>query len=163
MHCGLRDGKLCRQCGTHLVGNIQAHVVALQGIHPVVAQIGLVEGVPGESAPVIRQPCSGHRPGAAEHTPASPPNYIFGIPNLNTHDKEARVRAGAEQKYGPGITAYRDFREMLPREDIDALLIATGDRWHTMAAISAARAGKDVYCEKPCSMTIAESQALARA
>ena len=56
---------------------------------------------------------------------------------------------------------YRDFREMLPREDIDAVLIATGDRWHTMASIYTAKAGKDIYCEKPCSMTIAESQALA--
>ena len=67
----------------------------------------------------------------------------------------------AEAKYGPGVAMYRDFREMLPREDIDAVLIATGDRWHTMASIQAAKAGKDIYCEKPCSMTIAESQALA--
>jgi len=59
------------------------------------------------------------------------------------------------------VKTYRDFREMLPRQDIDAVLIATGDRWHTMASIYAAKAGKDIYCEKPCSMTIAESQALA--
>ena len=59
------------------------------------------------------------------------------------------------------MATYRDFREMLPRQDIDAVLIATGDRWHTMASIYAAKAGKDIYCEKPCSMTIAESQALA--
>ncbi|MGQ9576664.1 MAG: Gfo/Idh/MocA family protein [Thermoguttaceae bacterium] len=71
------------------------------------------------------------------------------------------VKARAEKKYGPGVAAYRDFRQMLPREDIDAVLIATGDRWHTLASIYAAKAGKDVYCEKPCSMTIAESQALA--
>ena len=60
-----------------------------------------------------------------------------------------------------GVATYRDFREMLPRPDIDAVLIATGDRWHTLASIYAAKAGKDIYCEKPCSMTIAESQALA--
>lgn len=51
--------------------------------------------------------------------------------------------------------------ELLGRDDIDAVLIATGDRWHTMASILAARAGKDIYCEKPCSMTIEESLALA--
>jgi predicted dehydrogenase len=56
---------------------------------------------------------------------------------------------------------YRDFREMLARPDIDMVLIATGDRWHTMASIYSAKAGKDIYCEKPCSMTIAESRALA--
>lgn len=71
------------------------------------------------------------------------------------------VKTRTEEKYGSGVAAYRDFREMLPRQDIDAVLIATGDRWHTMASIYAAKAGKDIYCEKPCSMTIAESQALA--
>lgn len=71
------------------------------------------------------------------------------------------VKAKAEAKYGPGVAEYRDFREMLPRQDIDAVLIATGDRWHTFASIYTAKAGKDIYCEKPCSMTIAESQALA--
>jgi len=51
--------------------------------------------------------------------------------------------------------------ELLSRDDIDAVLIATGDRWHTMASILAAKAGKDIYCEKPCSMTIGQSRALA--
>lgn len=56
---------------------------------------------------------------------------------------------------------YRDFREMLARPDIDAVLIATGDRWHTPASVFTARAGKDIYCEKPCAMTIAECGLLA--
>ncbi len=55
---------------------------------------------------------------------------------------------------------YRDMYELLARKDIDAVLIATGDRWHTMASITAAKHGKDIYCEKPCSMTISESRAL---
>ena len=78
-------------------------------------------------------------------------------------DCRESVKAKTEKKYGAGVAAYRDFREMLPRGDIDAVLIATGDRWHTMASIYAAKAGKDIYCEKPCSMTIVESQALADA
>lgn len=49
---------------------------------------------------------------------------------------------------------YRDFRELLGRKDIDAVLIATGDRWHAPASIMAAEAGKDVYSEKPCGLTI---------
>lgn len=47
-----------------------------------------------------------------------------------------------------------DFRELLDRKDVDAVLIATGDRWHAHASILAAKAGKDVYSEKPCAMTI---------
>jgi predicted dehydrogenase len=49
---------------------------------------------------------------------------------------------------------YRDFRDVLDRKDIDTVLIATGDRWHAHASIYAAQAGKDVYSEKPCALTI---------
>ena len=56
---------------------------------------------------------------------------------------------------------YRDMRDLLGREDIDAVLIATGPNWHATAAITAAKAGKDVYCEKPCTKNIAQSLKLA--
>jgi len=55
----------------------------------------------------------------------------------------------------------RDMYEVLARPDIDAVLIATGDRWHALLSMLAAKAGKDIYCEKPCSMTVRESQELA--
>jgi predicted dehydrogenase len=58
-------------------------------------------------------------------------------------------------------TAYSDFRELLARDDIDAVLIATGDRWHALLSILAAKAGKDIYCEKPMSLTFAESRSVA--
>ncbi len=74
------------------------------------------------------------------------------------------VKKMADTKNGnTDCATYRDMHELLARKDLDAVLIATGDRWHTPASIMAANAGKDIYCEKPCSMTIAESRALANA
>ena len=70
------------------------------------------------------------------------------------------VKRIVDTRYGnKDCKMYSDMREFLAeRTDIDALLIATGDRWHSLAAIMAMRAGKDVYSEKPSSMTIAEGQ-----
>lgn len=71
-----------------------------------------------------------------------------------------RVKSMVDAKYGnQDCQVSRDMREFLAtRDDIDALLIATGDRWHALAAAWAMRAGKDVYCEKPSSMTISEGR-----
>ena len=60
----------------------------------------------------------------------------------------------------PDCRAYADFRELLGQTDIDAVSIATGNRWHGLGAIYAARAGKDIYCEKPVTLTIGEGRAL---
>ena len=78
--------------------------------------------------------------------------------------RRTAVKKLVDSTYGNSdCVIYPDMYDVLGRDDIDALLIATGDRWHTMASILAAKAGKDVYCEKPCSLTIAESRSLADA
>ena len=74
------------------------------------------------------------------------------------------VRVMANRQYeNQDCVKTREMAEVLARKDIDAVLIATGDRWHAVASILAAKAGKDIYCEKPCSMTVRESQELADA
>ena len=72
------------------------------------------------------------------------------------------IKKLADSRYGNQDCAmYRDMREFLAaRSDLDAVLIATGDRWHALASIWAMRAGKDVYTEKPSCITIAEGQAV---
>ncbi|AMV36748.1 Gfo/Idh/MocA family protein [Planctomyces sp. SH-PL62] len=74
------------------------------------------------------------------------------------------AKARVDEHYGDQACAsLHDFREVLDRKDVDAVLIATGDRWHAHASILAARAGKDVYSEKPCGLTIELCQKLADA
>jgi len=76
--------------------------------------------------------------------------------------RRKQVKAMADAKYGNQDCAMcRDMFELLARKDIDTVLIATGDHWHALASILAAKAGKDVYSEKPCGITIGDCQALA--
>jgi len=72
-----------------------------------------------------------------------------------------KLKAEVDKFYGNAdCKAYRDFREMFARQDIDALYIASGDRWHAQLAILAMQSGKDVYCEKPISLSIREGEAV---
>jgi len=62
-----------------------------------------------------------------------------------------------------GVTGYTDYRELLANKDVDAVVISTPDHWHAIIAIAAVQAGKDVYLQKPASLTIAEGRALSDA
>jgi len=83
-------------------------------------------------------------------------------------EKRDRARVRVEEHYADehrsgtfrGCEAYNEFEDLLARDDIDAVLIATPDHWHAIIAIAAARAGKDIYCEKPLSLTVREARAM---
>jgi predicted dehydrogenase len=62
-----------------------------------------------------------------------------------------------------GVTAYANYRELLANKDVDAVVISTPDHWHTLIAVDAVDAGKDVYLQKPASLTIAEGRVLSNA
>ena len=76
-------------------------------------------------------------------------------------DRLKAAKEMVDHHYGnQDCQACPDFRDLLARKDVDAVSIATGNRWHALASIYAARAGKDIYCEKPVSLTIGEGRAL---
>ncbi|MCY3020808.1 MAG: Gfo/Idh/MocA family oxidoreductase [Planctomycetota bacterium] len=94
--------------------------------------------------------CQGHLSWAA----ASPDIHVVAVCDLDSNRLEA-----ARKKFADCVGC-GDYRELLARNDIDAVLIATPDHWHVPVAVHAARAGKDIYVEKPLSLTIAEGRIL---
>jgi predicted dehydrogenase len=95
-----------------------------------------------------------------------PDAQVVAVCDVDTTRREA-AKAKVEAHYGAdlpgeymGCTAYNDFRELLARGDLDAVANCTPDHWHTIPAIMAARAGKDVICEKPLTLTVEEGRIL---
>jgi len=76
-------------------------------------------------------------------------------------DKQLKAKALVDEKYANSDCAtFTDFREVLARKDIDAVVIATQDHWHALIAVAAAKAGKDMYCEKPLGVAVTECRAI---
>ena len=95
---------------------------------------------------------------------------VLAVSDVDTTRRNLAKQA-VESQYGKGVKsgeykgcdAYGDFRELLARKDIDAVVIATPDHWHALIAIAAANAGKDIYCEKPMAHTVLEGRAMVQA
>ena len=76
-------------------------------------------------------------------------------------DRRQKAKNLVDTKYGDqGCTMSGDFRELIARKDIDAVMIAPQDHWHALIATAAAAAGKDMYCEKPLGVAVGECQAI---
>jgi len=74
-------------------------------------------------------------------------------------DVDAKHLAAAQKDF-PGAEGYADFRKLLERKDVDAVICGTVDHWHTLVAMATMKAGKDIYCEKPLTLTIDEGKRL---
>lgn len=90
-----------------------------------------------------------------------PDVQCVAIADVQARRRDAGKKLVDEHYKNSDCRLYSDFRELLDRKDIDAVIVATGDRWHAAASILAAKAGKDVYSEKPCGITIEACQQLA--
>ena len=76
-------------------------------------------------------------------------------------DRRERAKTLVDEKYGDaGCATYNDYRELLARKDVDAVMIAVQDHWHALVATAAAAAGKDMYCEKPTGLCIRDGQVM---
>jgi len=95
-------------------------------------------------------------------------NTFLGSPEVQMvavcdvfEDRRRRAKGIVDKRYGSAdCTAYNDFRELVTRDDIDAVCIGSPDHWHVLHALEAVRAGKDVYCEKPLGLSIEQGKAL---
>jgi predicted dehydrogenase len=92
-----------------------------------------------------------------------PDVHVSAICDVSQATRE-RIAAVVNRRYNDTACAtYNDFRELFARPDIDAVVIATGERWHPLIASAAARAGKHMYCEKPLALSVAAFKAVREA
>ncbi len=92
---------------------------------------------------------------------------VCDVESIRLGQQQKRVEEHYAKRDGKGAykgcAAYKDFRELVARTDIDAVVVATPDHWHAIPSIAAMKSGKDVYCEKPLTLTINEGKAMVKA
>src|SRR5262245_48603428 len=95
----------------------------------------------------------------------SPGYWSGGVAGREPGRRLVEGHYGEDKKSGAykGCAVYEDFRDLIGRKDIDVIVVSTPDHWHALPVIAAAKANKDIYCQKPLSLTIAEGRAMSDA
>jgi predicted dehydrogenase len=135
------------------------------------AGVGLARSFPAFAAPVPPQPRSANERirlgiiGIGGQGGSHLGGHLADVVAVCDVDRTrlAAAKARVERGKRGRCADYTDFRRMLDNRDVDAVLIATPDHWHALITVLACQAGKDVYCEKPLTLTIAEGRAIVRA
>jgi predicted dehydrogenase len=86
--------------------------------------------------------------------------HVVAICDVKSTRREAVQKIVNDHYKGTGCKTYKDFRELMARDDIDVILSATCDHWHVLTALAAVRSGKDVYLEKPMGLSVEQDQTL---
>jgi predicted dehydrogenase len=94
---------------------------------------------------------------------SNPDVQVVAVCDVDTNHRNAAGNIVNEKYDNRDCVTYNDFRELLARRDIDAVMVATPDHWHGLVTVTAAKAGKDIYCEKPLANTITEGRAMCEA
>jgi hypothetical protein len=97
----------------------------------------------------------------ASHGYRTPDQFLGRKPGQDAVNTYYAKKTGAAQY--KGCEAYNDFREVLGRDDVQAVVIIVPDHWHAIMTVMAANAGKDIYCEKPLSLTVSQGQKMVEA
>lgn len=93
----------------------------------------------------------------------SMPGKLLALCDCDSEHLGEVMKLATEEKGEKDVTAYSDWRELIARDDIDIVHIATPPHWHAKMAVEAAKAGKDIWCEKPMARTIGEAMAMVKA
>ena len=102
-------------------------------------------------------------PGNTKSFLASEDCQVVAACDIDANHLQAAVKMMNDHYGTEDCKGYHDYRELLARDDIDAVMIAVPDHWHEIVATEAARRKKDIYAEKPLAHTIAEQQSIVRA
>ena len=134
---------------------VKTSVLAFAGVSIVPRHVLGGEGVTPPSETLTKAVIGVGGMGQGHLKSINPTSKLLAVCDVDEKHLKTALQIGGE-----GVKGYKDFREVLARKDIDIVHIPTPPHWHALISIAAAKAGKDIWCEKPMSRTIGEGEAV---